>query len=368
MSAPYPGEEAPDPLLTSRRSTWWVDLLDGEDRLQGRLAGVTGGSVDINTNRGVYGTGRLTIQASEPDESGEVTAADIDWSSDRVRVWWHVEGVEPWPLATMLLDRVVRRQSATGLTYEADLLDKLTVLAQEQMGTITYPTGAYPVDIAVALIQGAGEGAVAATESDATLTAGLTWPAEDSPTRLRIINDLLAAAGYRGVYCDGLGQYRIEPYVRPQDRAPDWVFREGQLAVHSPAWERTQDGHDVINRLRCLTQASGDEEPLEVMVENTNPASPYSIPSRGRVIARTDTGVEATSLEALQSIAQQRLVAASAPTATLTISHAPLPLPVHARVDFVSQGHTAQGVVTGYSLDLTATGQVRATIQEVVPT
>lgn len=365
---PYPDEATPDPLLTSRRTTWRVDLLDRTDRLKGRLAGVTGGSVEVNVNRAVYGSGSLVIQATGAADDGEVTAADIDWASDRVRIWWEVEGVDPWPLATMLLDRVVRREAMTGTTYHVDLLDKLTILSQEGMGTIAYPSGAHPVDVAVALIEGAGETAIAATDSDAALTTGLAWPSQDSPTRLRIINDLLAAAGYRGVYCDGLGVYRLEPYVRPQDRAPVWAFAEGELAVHSPDWERTQDGHDVINRLRCLSQASGEDEPLEVVVENSNPASPYSIPSRGRVLSRTDTGIEATSLAALASIAQQRLLAASSPTATLAITHAPLPLPVHARVDFESQGHSAQGVITSQSLTLAATAQVTARIQEVVPT
>lgn len=364
--APYPDAVAPDPLLTDRRGTWWVDLLDREDRLKGTLDGVTGGQVEINTNRVVPGQGQLQVAAVTETLDGRVTAADVDWASDRVRIWWQVEGVDPWPLATMLLDRVVRRESATGTTWRVDLLDKLTVLAQETMGTTSYPSGTLVTDTVAALIEGAGEHALAVTASGAALTGGLSWVAQDAPTRLRIINDLLAAAGYRGVYCDGLGQYRVEPYARPQDRLPVWTFREGEWAIHSPAWERTQDGHAVINRLRCLSQAGAEETPLEVVVENMNPASSWSIPTRGRVLSRTDTGIEATSVEALTAIAAQRLLAASSPTATLTISHAPLPLPVHARVDFISQGHTAQGVITSHRLDLHPTAQVATTIQEVV--
>lgn len=366
--APYPDDAPVDPLLTDRRGRWWVDLLDQHDQLKGTLDGVTGGHVEINTNRAVYGQGDLVIDASPSDPvEGALTVADIDWASDRVRVWWEVEGVEPWPLATMLLDRAVRQESATGTRWRVDLLDKLTVFAQEEMGTISYPSGAHPTDIVAALIAGAGESAIMLTASDEALTTGLTWVSDDRPTRLRIINDLLAAIGYRGVYADGLGQYIIEPYAPPQDRSPVWTFQEGEWAIHSPSWTRTQDGHDVINRLRCLSQASGDETALEVVVTNDNPHSPYSTVSRGRVISRTDTGIEVTSLAALTSIAQQRLLAASSPTARLDISHAPLPLPVHARVDFDSQGHTAQGVIDSYRLDLTATAQVQASIQEVIP-
>ena len=44
----------------------------------------------------------------------------------------------------------------------------------------------------------------------------------------------------------------------------------------------------------------------------------------------------------------------------------PIPLPVHARVDFVSQGHRAAGVITGHRLTLRVGAQVETTIQEVV--
>lgn len=352
-----------DPLLTHRRTAIRVDLLGADDRVKGRLYGVTGGGVDHNVHRAVHGTGSLTIREATPPE-GWVGMGDVDLASDRVRIWWQVAGAEPWPLITALLDKATRRVAPGGAVWDVDLLDKMTILDQWLLPAYSIPQGSYVTDSAASMITGAGEPALAVTESDERLSAGLAWDAGTS--RLRVINDLLDAAAYRGVATDGYGTYVLTPYVRPQDRPPSWAFTEGRYAIHSATWAREQDTHAVKNAVRLTSQASGDEHPMESVALNENPDSPYSIPSRDREITYYEGGVEATSQNALDAIAERKLIELSSPTATLTITHAPLPLRVNDVVTFTSQGHEAVGVITATTLALSPLAQQASTIREVV--
>lgn len=350
-------------LFTHRVSYWWVDLLDHTGALKGRLDGVTAGRIEHNAHRAVHGGGSLTL-VERPARPGWVSAADVDWLSDRVRIWWQVRGVDPWPLGTFLLDRNVRALDPTGATRSVDLLDPLTVLDQWGLPTTTLPAGVLATDVARSMILAAGEDQMSITPSTQGLPTALTWEG-DKATRLRVVNDVLDSAGYRGLAVDGLGAFLVQPYVRPQDRAPAVAFVEGVSAIHSPRWQREQDTHDVPNQVIARARAADHDDPDMEVVVDLPADNPYSAARTGRV--KTDwIDEEATSVEALRVIAQRKLIDAASPTATLTITHAPLPLRVNDVATFRSQGHEARCVVTQTSLDLSATSMQSTRLREVV--
>jgi len=77
------------------------------------------------------------------------------------------------------------------------------------------------------------------TAQGKTLPAVKTWPLVATSTNpdqtstpvtwLRVVNDLLAAIGYRGVYADADGVFRSEPYTDPTSRAVEYVFDTSSL-------------------------------------------------------------------------------------------------------------------------------------------
>lgn len=60
--------------------------------------------------------------------------------------------------------------------------------------------------------------------STETLPSPRVWPLADKVTWLTIVNDLLGAVGYRGLYSDPDGRLRAERYLAPRDRGPEWTY------------------------------------------------------------------------------------------------------------------------------------------------
>lgn len=307
----------PDPLLTHRTESWRVDILSDADTAIATLDGVTGGKIDFSAGATIHGGGQLDV-----DDIDQVD----DWLDLRVRVWWEVDGMEPWALGTFLCTAPTEQHTEFGRSWSVGLLDKLTILDGDSVnGSFSLPAGTVITTAIKAVITGAGESRMSVTDSAETLTAGQVWPAGTS--RLRIVNDLCAMINYYGVSCDTLGNYRVRPYVRPQDRT---VRRDltGDAIVDFD-WQRDQDLSSVPNRVILIAQASGTDEALVSVAENTDPGSRLSIPTRGRVVAVTESGVEASSQTVLDGLAARKLTDLSSPSATRTIEHAAVPLDLH---------------------------------------
>ena len=105
---------------------------------------------------------------------------------------------------------------------------------------------------------------------------------------------------------------------------------------------------------------------MTATADNTDPASPYSIPSRGRVVARTYAGVEAADQPTLDALAARYLADASTPSATLEVQHASVPLDGNDVVRFASAGVDTLAVVEGWQVDLTPGSLMTGNWREVV--
>ncbi|MET0461103.1 MAG: hypothetical protein ABW195_17765 [Ilumatobacteraceae bacterium] len=57
-----------------------------------------------------------------------------------------------------------------------------------------------------------------------TLTSDKAWEPSDQLTWLTIVNDLLAAIGYAGIWSDWDGVLRCHSYQSPRERAPEWTY------------------------------------------------------------------------------------------------------------------------------------------------
>lgn len=338
-----------DPLLTHRAESWWVDLLTRSGAPLGVLDGVRSVQVEHNAHRVLHGGGSLDVA-----DVGQVT----DWLDLRVRVWWQVEGVPAWPLGTFLCAAPGRSHTSTGVEWSVDLLDLLTIIDQDNMqGAHSLPAGTVVTAAVRALIAATGETGVAVTDSTHALTSGMVWEAGTS--RLRIINDLLGAINYFGLRTDAWGRLVASPYVAPGDRA---VTRDLTAdAIASEDWSADQDLSSVPNRVVLVGRGTGDSEALVGVAENTDPASRLSIASRGRVVAVTETGVEATSQAVINALAVRRLADLSTPAATRVVDHAPVPLAVH---DVVAH-EGVRGAVQSWAMTAAVGALMRTRMREV---
>ena len=335
---------------------WTFELLDSQDRpIDDRLDGVTGGSAEVVAQSALGGSGSLTLDHRR----------DIDWMSHRVRAIFHTAD-SSWPFGTYLLSSPAENHTAFGVTYSVGLLTKMNVVSEDTVeDRYSLPEGTQVVPTVLALIESTGETRVAVTDSDSVLTSGLTWEAGTS--KLKIINDLLQSAGYWSLWCDGSGQFRVEPYTDPASRPVAFEFEHGERSLHFPDWGRAQDHTSVPNRFVAVGQGDEESAPLVGVATNEDPTSPYSFQARGRWITATEEGVEGETQAVFDQRAARRLRDAMSPVARMTVDHAMIPLEPNAMVSFTPEdGVRRLATVQRMSVDFSFDTDVQAEWREVL--
>lgn len=349
-----------DEILTGNRVTSFrYDLLSSVEAAKGTLSGVKTGSIDLTANASIKGGGSLSVV-----DIGQT----VDWLNDRVRPVAIIAGLPEIPLGVYIVSEAPEAWGDTGRAWSVKLLDKTAILAQDAVdATYTVVAGTVITTAVSAVIATTGETNTAITPSAATLAAPLVWEAGTS--KLRIVNDLLGAAGYFALFADGLGQYRAEPYARPAARPIVWEFLDGPSSIYSPDFVKDVDLFGIPNRVIAVGQGDGTTAALVSTATNTDTASPYSYPSRGRYIVHTEQGVEAADQTTLDAYAQRRLIELTSPTSSVDVKHALVPdLTVNnvVRLRRVPAGIDARHVVTKTTIPLDGTALVTSTLQEVV--
>lgn len=324
-----------DPLLGARVTSYRFDMLDTEENLIGTLSSAElGGSLSWDAYASIKGGG--SIQVTDVGQQ-------IDWLNVRIRPTAILQraggGTDPVntevPLGVFLCTAPVEGWTATGRSWNVELLDKNSILDTDIVtdsngDPVTYvaPIGANVIDVVKSIIADAGESSPAILTGDKVLSASMTWPVET--TRLRIINDLLDAAGYASLWVDGAGQYQARPWITPalRIRVYDLLapFSKGETSLMDPDWTRDRDFYGIPNRYVVVGVGDDTTEALTAVATNVDPNSPFSYPSRGnRWITSTEVGVEAVDQEALDLIAYRRLLAADSVSTSISVKHAFLP-------------------------------------------
>lgn len=338
-------------LTSHRLESFRVELLSNTDATLGDLRGVTGGSLEWNANASLPSGGDLSLT-----DLGQ----EINLSKDRVRIWQRVDEDTEWALGVYVLAAPATQYTAFGRTRDLTLIDKLTVIKDDSLlTTLQLPAGANIIQAVVQQIQATGETRIASTASSMTLTNPLSW--EPGTSRLRVINDLLAVAGYWSLWTDRMGQFRVEPYVAPAARPIVWNFEEGETALHTPDWEYELSLWEATNQVVLVSQANDADQVFTAYAVDDNPASPTSTVSMGRVLNPiVEENVEAASQAELQLQANRILLDNSNVVGRLLVSHASLPLWYNEAVLFKSQGMDTRATITKMSLSLTPGALVRA--------
>ena len=337
-------------LDTHRQADYTVTLLDWGDRVVRRLDGVTGGNITLSNATRLRASGTLDMT----DACGP-----IDWMTQRVRIEYKANGVS-WGLGVFLLSAPTRSYSEVGSKWSVDLSSPLAVPDADCVdSTFTVKAGSNLVGVAADILYETGLERLSITPSSAVASSDMIY--DPGKSKLTIVNELLAVAGYWSAHPDGMGQVHLDPYTRPAARGVMYDFHEGARAIHLPEWEREQDMGAVPNKVVFVSQGSADKPALVGVAVNDDPSSPYSYPSRGRWVVETRTGVEAADQESITAQARRRLIDVSTPSAGITLQHMPVPIQPNQVVGFTSQGHACKGVVKEieYSLDPTSLAKTK---------
>lgn len=354
----------------------------GTDSLVGYLDGVVDGSASLSwtLNTAVKGAGNLKVADLDKAQPGFLRISDVALSSARLRPVLVIEGLPEIPLGVYLVSAAPEEWTAAGRVYSIELLDRASVLDQDELDASYTVSTATPILSAVAsVIAAGGESIVVDATVTSTLTSPLTWPV--GTTRLQIVNDLLSALNYNSLWVDGVGNFRATPYVVPAKRSiryellnMDRELVDGEESIYQPEWNRDIDMFDVPNKVIAVQTGTGSAEPLVGTWTNTDPASPFSYPSRGRWISKTISGVETPAgtnpevIAFLQARARQSLIAYSAVQGEVQVKHLPIPIRVSDVLRFASTpaGIDARHTVTSVKLAASPLGLMETKLQEVI--
>jgi hypothetical protein len=112
------------------------------------------------------------------------------------------------------------------ITHQIDGFDILHWLNTPVGGPYVVATGTGYLAAAeqILLAQGIQAYLIDQTQAGQVLPSPKTWVLDQNTTWLNVVNDLLAAIGYMGLWSDWDGRLRMTPYQVPTDRAPEWLY------------------------------------------------------------------------------------------------------------------------------------------------
>lgn len=271
--------------------------LDG-NVVRDRLEGISGGVLDGNVSTPIRWTGSVNLEAPPAWDLWRTRLQPIYHRSDRddeVVGTFHARP-ETWSMD--------RNRHATSLA-----LYDLTVHPQEDeiANVWTETAGAVVTDRAQAILSGIGL-RTSVTPSAETLRRDLVF--EETVTKLRVINDLLDAAGFFALHTNPLGQFQVRPYVPPQQRPIVYSFAQRLDAEHTAAivGEYPQT---LPNRVIGKAPGDGDAPDLVSIAEDL-----ADFAETGVWRSRTYDGLEATSQGTLD-LQTARLLATARDTSTV---------------------------------------------------
>lgn len=310
----------------TRTMTYRYDRLDEFNTYIEPLEYVTRGTVANNALADI----KRTFSFAVLDRNG------INFLKDRVKPWACLAmpdgGRVEWPLGVFLLATPERSldQLPAIVHREVTAYDQLLVLRDEAISDrYSIATGtAYTTAIATLV----AAFTYAITPSALTLPVVMEW--EPGTTKLRILNDLLAAINYESAWFDESGQLICRPYLSPAERAAEYDYTtDDKVSVITGRVTQTLDLFSVPNKW-VLIKSEPDQAAIVGTYTNTSPSSPTSTVSRGRTITDVRTEQDAADGATLTAKAARLGFESSQVFEGLTFQTAAMPM--HSNADVLN--------------------------------
>jgi hypothetical protein len=198
-------------------------------------------SADMQVGGDIEWVGHRTVHRRV---SGLRLTRSLRWGADLVRPYFVIAagGVEArWNRGVFIPTVPERTIGTVPEVHDVDGEDRLSLLRREVDAAYTVTAGLTYREMLLTVFTDAGLGTppplIDGAAADDTIPTSKTYPLvgvnlnDPDPdqesqvvTWLRIVNDLLRAINFRGVWCDENGRFRCLAYQAPSVRPPEWVF------------------------------------------------------------------------------------------------------------------------------------------------
>lgn len=218
------------------------------------------------------------------------------------------------------------------------------------------------------LLVSCGISLVVKTVTTSTLPHDVTYDAGTS--LLTVINDLLGEINYGELWFDNAGYARLEPFAPATADNIDMVLNAADVrSLLLPELTEEMDIFSAPNVFTCICSTPDRSSALVATAENTNPASPLSIPRRGRRIQSFVQVNEIASQTALNAYAERLCWESMAFGETVMVSTGILPgWGVQDVVALQYGDYSGLYLSNEWDMEITAGGMMSHTLKRVVIT
>lgn len=176
-----------------------------------------GGDVGRNSYATLHGVGRIQITRELPWGRAIVRPyAEMSFNDVSARFY----------LGAYFTSTPARVLGTRPLVYDVEMYDVLLALDTPTGQSYSVKSGAQYLSKIQDILESQGftKFVIDQSRASTTLPSARTWPLEEGMTWLNVVNDLLGAIGYRGIWSDWNGFLRLEPYISPEERGSEWTY------------------------------------------------------------------------------------------------------------------------------------------------
>ena len=331
-----------------------LELLDTSNIFVSDISDVLdGGEISRSNFADVHGTCQLQI------------VRELAWGKDRVRPYMTLSNDSisaRFNLGVFVLTTPETSRVNDVITYKVSGLDLLFLLQSGPSDTYVATSGTTYLTAVQAVLTASGVGVglqLDGTGSATTLPVTMVWALNpDAETSwLEIINDLLGAINYRGLWANENGVFTSSPYAAPSTRAIEWTFDTSNSATNIVGPERTltSDVWGAKNWWRFVRKAM-TSKPIEgagIYTVTNASSGRTSVAALGRTVKAKVEFLNAADQTSLVAQGDKIIASNQAISRSFTIEVDPLPIASHFDiVELIDAGFTDKCQVTSWSLPL----------------
>lgn len=356
----YTHEEVLKMLESSRTVEYDFDVFNNNEIKVGSLNSASG-TITFDSESEIMGTANIRY-LREPILDGLV-----EW---RLRPALKLKSPKGWlkySLGVYIMTTPTKTDSTGTASCQASGYDYNLILRDDKVtGGYFVAAGTNYVNAVNALLISAGIKKLKVSQSDATLSVPLEW--EIGTSKLTIINELLSAINYEPIHFDSNGYAISKRYEVPENRVAEYAYQTNSNSLILPNGSMTTDMFGKANVFVRYTE-SPDGVELKSTYENTSPASPLSISSRGRRIVDIESVQDIADQQTLDDYTKRVAVEKSQGEEQVTITTAAMPHHSYRDCLYVSvNGIEVRNryIEYGWSIDLSPGGHMSHRLKKVV--
>lgn len=189
-------------------------------------------------------------------------------------------GYVEFPLGIFLLSSPTRKDE-NGIVYrEVNAFDGLQVLKDDRFADRhTIAAGTRYYDAVINILEGAGITKYNIEYTEKVLPEDKDF--EPGKEKLYALNELLRGINYDGIQVDVYGYYNSSSYQLPNQRSPEYEYKDDDESVTLPGMEEELDMSEVYNQF-VVVRTNESQQPITSTYTNDNPESPISTVNLGR--------------------------------------------------------------------------------------